>query len=123
MPTKPRSPSDACGAKCSECSTEWRCEEADQDCEVPYVMHRCPMCETHTYMPPYWLHKGVVLRDRRTQELFGIVAVQLCMTRQDSSVEVVAPELALQRSNVIRVGVADIEAHFEPTPQKLSLTT
>lgn len=120
--TLPRSPTDPCGAKCSECSRDWCCSETDQNCQTPYALHRCPACQTpQLYMAPYWLHRRVVIRDRRSQGLYGIVAVQLGMTRQESSVELLAVQdfATASRQMVVRVGLSDIEAHFEPTPQKL----
>jgi len=78
-------------------------------------------------VPPYWLHSRVIIKDRRSQGLYGIVAVQLGLTRQDSSVEVIAANALTEaspvdaRSLVVRIGIPDIEAHFEPTSQKMPL--
>lgn len=126
----PKAPTDPCGATCHECRSAWRCLDADQDCQTPYALHRCPACTVQTYVPPYWLHRGKVVRDRRTQESSVIVNVSLGLTRQDSVVEILPASPSdltgrpdYLRSLVIRVGLSDIEQHFEPTAQKMPADT
>ena len=123
----PKAPTDPCGATCHECESAWSCQDADQDCQTPYALHRCPACTVQTYVPPYWLHRGKVVRDRRTQESSVIVNVSLGLTRQESTVEILPASPAelkdsrpdYLRSLVVRVRLADIEQHFEPTAQKM----
>lgn len=117
---------DPCGASCQACKGTWRCGESEADCQTPYALHRCPVCGPPSYTAPYWLHRGRVVVDRRTQQPSIIVNVRLGQTRQDSAVELL-PSLDVSdtrpdylRSLVMRVGVSDIEQHFESTPHKIA---
>lgn len=123
-----KSPTDPCGAKCSKCVSEWTCRETDEDCEVPYALHECVTCQApRTYMPPYWLSKGVVIKDRRSQGEYTILATHLGSTSLDSYVEVL-PTVEVQdvpleqlRGMVIRMDVPSIETYFEPTSRRVAV--
>lgn len=118
-----KSPTDPCGASCHECGSAWRCEVSDGDCETPYALHKCEGCRGPAlYVCPYWVRSGQGVRDRRTQTAFKIVAVVLGRTRQQSAAEIcpvahLGEPSANLRSMVERIGISDLEDHFEPLPR------